>query len=113
MCEDAGNIICILDALDECEERGRIQLLEALNKLYNIESPKFSLEILVTSRSYARIHQELQTLEERHPTIHLSGEDQISREIDISIRARLKDITRIHRLTEDEESTLIDELTKP
>ncbi|CAH0038737.1 unnamed protein product [Clonostachys rhizophaga] len=105
-----------LDALDECEERGRIQLLEALNKLYNTESPKFSLKILVTSRPYALIHQELQTLEERHPTIHLSGEDQveqISREIDISIRARLKDITRIHRLTEEEESTLMDELTKP
>lgn len=56
MCEDAGNIICILDALDECEEKGRIQLLEALNKLYNTESPKFSLKILVTSRPYALIH---------------------------------------------------------
>ncbi|CAG9990453.1 unnamed protein product [Clonostachys byssicola] len=116
MCEGAGNTICILDALDECEERGRIQLLKALNKLYNIESPKFSLKILVTSRPYALIHRELQILVDRHPNIHLSGEDQveqISREIAITIRARLKDITRIHRLTKGEESTLIQELTKP
>ncbi|VUC21709.1 unnamed protein product [Clonostachys rosea] len=116
MCENAGKIICILDALDECEEKGRVQLLEALNKLYNTGSSKFSLKILVTSRPYALIQQELRTLEERHPTIHLSGEDQveqISREIDITIRARLKDIKRRHQLTDEEESDLVEALTRP
>jgi ankyrin repeat domain-containing protein 50 len=31
---NAGEIICILDALDECEDKGQSQIVEALCKLY-------------------------------------------------------------------------------
>jgi hypothetical protein len=89
-----GEVICIVDALDECEERGRIQLLKALSKFYSAETGKPPLKFLITSRPYSNIHQQLISLETEQPTIHLSGEDQveadmISREVDLVIEAQL------------------------
>ncbi|KAI0441365.1 hypothetical protein F4803DRAFT_419066 [Xylaria telfairii] len=93
--ENAGKIICLLDALDECEENGRFRLAQALNKLYKIESSGSVLKFLITSRPYASIQREFQTLENERPTIHLQGEnqtevDKISQEINVVIKHKVE-----------------------
>ncbi|KAH8204199.1 hypothetical protein TruAng_001619 [Truncatella angustata] len=81
--DGSGEVVCILDGLDECEAKGQLELF------------------LVTSRPYAYIQREFQILEDSQPTIHLSGENQeevekISREIDIVIEARLNELSATH-----------------
>jgi hypothetical protein len=92
--ENAGEIICLLDAIDECEDRGRSQLAQALCKLYGTGN-NCNLKFLLTSRPYGEIRRGFQPLEiPGLPVIHLSGESdvemvKISREIDVFIEARV------------------------
>ena len=85
--QEAGEILCILDALDECEEGGRKQLIDALNEFRtSIKVTHGRLKILVTSRPYTHIEQRFEDL----TTIKLAGEDEsekIGKEIDLVIRA--------------------------
>jgi hypothetical protein len=95
--QDAGEIICILDALDECEDEGRTQLIDALSNFYETRATNSILKFLLTSQPYVHIQQEFQRLKNRFPTIHLSGEDEvevekISQEINVSIKSRVVDI---------------------
>jgi ankyrin repeat domain-containing protein 50 len=94
--KNAGEIICLLDAIDECEDQGRSQLAQALCKLYGTRN-NFNLKFLLTSRPYGGIRRGFQPLEiPGLPVIHLSGESDIemmiSREIDVFIKARVQDI---------------------
>jgi len=114
---DAGEIICILDALDECKDEGRAQIAEALRELYGTRTRKFVLKFLLTSRPYVHIQRDFQSLENRLPTIHLSGEselelEKISREINLFIKSRVKDIGANLQLLPDEQKLLQDELTR-
>jgi ankyrin repeat domain-containing protein 50 len=95
---EAGEIICILDALDECEESGRIQLINSLTDLYcNATGNRgdATLKFLVTSRPYYNIERSFAELTSKFPTIRLAGEgesESIKREIDIVIKARVQKI---------------------
>jgi ankyrin repeat protein/GPI inositol-deacylase-like protein len=115
--KNAGEIICIFDAIDECEDRGRSQLTQALCKLYGARRD-FSLKFLVTSRPYGGIRRGFQPLEiPELPVIHLSGEsdverEKISREIDIFINARVKNIGAQLKLTNDQQELLLQELMR-
>ncbi|KAI9678400.1 MAG: hypothetical protein M1822_008046 [Bathelium mastoideum] len=104
---DAGDIICVLDALDECKEDSRVQLIQAVCELYAVDSPKSNLRFLLTSRPYGNIQEEFLEIEDRWPSIHLNGENEtesqkISREIDIVVKSRVRDIGRKKRLRPDE-----------
>ncbi|KAL9076312.1 MAG: hypothetical protein Q9161_001028 [Pseudevernia consocians] len=85
--QEAGEVLCILDALDECKEGGRKQLIDALNKFHaSIKPTDGRLKILVTSRPYIHIEHRF----DDSTTIRLAGEDeseQIGKEIDLVIRA--------------------------
>jgi ankyrin repeat domain-containing protein 50 len=113
--EKAGEIVCLLDAIDECENHGRSQLAQALCKLYGTRS-NFNLKFLLTSRPYGGIRRGFQPLEiPGLPVIHLSGESdveskKISQEIDIFIRARVHDIGARLKLTNDEQDLLLRQL---
>ena len=113
--KSAGEITCILDAIDECEDHGRSQLMQALCKLYGTRS-NFNLKFLVTSRPYGGIQRGFQPLKiPGLPVIHLSGEsdvemDKISREIDVFINARVKNISAYLKLRNDEQELLLQEL---
>ncbi|OCK88373.1 uncharacterized protein K441DRAFT_589048, partial [Cenococcum geophilum 1.58] len=114
---NAGEIICILDALDECKDKGRAQIAEALRELYGTRTRKFALKFLLTSRPYIHIQRYFQSLEDRLPTIRLSGEsevelEKISREINVFIKSRIKDIGANLQLLPDEQKLLQDELTR-
>jgi ankyrin repeat protein len=110
--KNAGEIICLLDAFDECEGQGRSQLAQKLCELYG--TPKdFNLKFLLTSRPWGEIRQGFQPLKiPRLPMIHLSGEGdeemkKISREIDVFIKARVQDIGTRLKLTHEERKLLL------
>jgi ankyrin repeat domain-containing protein 50 len=52
--KNAGEIICLLDAIDKCKDYGRSQLIKALCKLYGIKRD-FNLKFLLTSQPYGDI----------------------------------------------------------
>ncbi|KAL6228936.1 hypothetical protein BDW75DRAFT_235566 [Aspergillus navahoensis] len=112
----AGEIICVLDALDECQDRDRHQLIRAVKDFYVGPYKKSKLKFLITSRPYDHIRRGFWELEAKLPTIHLSGDgeeeaQQISREIDLVIRKRVDVISEQRFLEEDERSMLTKQLT--
>ncbi|KAL7903129.1 ankyrin repeat-containing domain protein [Trichoderma sp. SZMC 28014] len=114
--QGAGEIICILDAIDECDEKGS-QLTQELCKLYGAAND-CHLKFLLTSRPYGRIYRGFRPLEiPGLPVIHLSGESdtesqKISQEIDIFIRFKVQDIGKRLKLQEEERNLLLKELMK-
>ncbi|KAF3931908.1 hypothetical protein ABW20_dc0100432 [Dactylellina cionopaga] len=115
--KNGGEIVCIFDAIDECEDTGRTQLAQALCKLYNTRM-SLNLKFLLTSRPYGGIRQSFLPLEiPGLPVIHLSGEsdvevEKISLEIDIFIKARVQNIGIRLKLERDEQELLLQELTR-
>ncbi|RYP32081.1 hypothetical protein DL768_011152 [Monosporascus sp. mg162] len=115
--ENAGEIVCLLDAIDECEAQGRSQLDLALRKLYETRR-SFNLKFLLTSRPYGEIYRDFQPIMVLGlPVIHLSGEsdeevEKISREIDIFIKARVQDIGAQLKLTHKQQDLLLRELMR-
>jgi hypothetical protein len=110
-------IICIFDALDECEVSGRHQLIEAIRRFYSGTMTRPVLKLLLTSRPYLDIKRGFYPLERELPTIHLSGEneeevDKISREIDLVIGSRVADISGRLELLQEEQRVLREELTR-
>ncbi|KAM0183487.1 hypothetical protein ACHAPC_006489 [Botrytis cinerea] len=98
--EAAGEIICILDALDECEEKhgsGRYMLIEKFQKFHHdyietTNSRNTCFKILVTSRPYIDIERRFKSLTGRYSTIRLSGDEEsvkISKEIDLVIEEKV------------------------
>jgi len=91
---EAGKIICVLDALDECKASERVNLVERLNELYQHTTDngheKSALKILVTSRPYETIENIFDP-----STIRLAGEeesDAIRQEIDLVIKDKVPTI---------------------
>lgn len=88
-----GRIICILDALDECEESQQGILIEKLKRFCSsVGHGDKQLRFLVTSRPYRKIRMEFHSLVRGVPTIHLSGDnetDSIKSEIDLVIRSEV------------------------
>ncbi|KAK7995064.1 hypothetical protein PG990_013837 [Apiospora arundinis] len=100
-----GEIICILDALDECVEHK--SLAAGLTQLFSQENGASTLNFLVTSRPYRNIGRGFQDLEDSQPTIHLSGDnpdevDKIAQEINLVIDRRIEELSKIHHLSMDE-----------
>ncbi|UKZ68657.1 uncharacterized protein TrAtP1_009679 [Trichoderma atroviride] len=118
--KNAGEIVCLLDAIDECEDQsgqGRCELLKALCTLYGTEARKLSnIKFLLTSRPYVGIHRGLQPIQlPELPVIRLSGESEeeikkISLEIKIYINARVKDVGERLRLSQAECDLLLQKL---
>ena len=87
---EANEILCVLDALDECEEHEKKILINAVNRFYSsVGENKYNgrLKFLITSRPYYDIEQQFDNL-----IIRLAGEDEtelIKQEIDLVIRDRV------------------------
>ena len=110
---EAGEVICILDALDECEVSGRYTLINALNTFYKTTSSAGSqsqLKFLVTSRPYYDIERRFAELAEGFPMIRLQGEKEseaISREINIVIKWKVSEL-RLRLNLDDSETSLLE-----
>ena len=87
---EVNEILCVLDALDECEEHEKKILINAVNRFYSsVGENKYNgrLKFLITSRPYYDIEQQFDNL-----IIRLAGEDEtelIKQEIDLVIRDRV------------------------
>ncbi|KAH7029512.1 ankyrin repeat-containing domain protein [Microdochium trichocladiopsis] len=99
------NIVCILDALDECSN---FKLLaNTLTDSFAGDGGPSNLKFILTSRPYESIRNALATL----PKIHLSGEseeevDQIAEEIGVVIEQRIRQLATLRRLTDSQEQSL-------
>ncbi|KAF3942014.1 hypothetical protein ABW19_dt0208144 [Dactylella cylindrospora] len=106
---NSGQIICVLDALDECEEESRYKLIALLKRFYLKPSLKTNLKFLITSRRYSDIERHFRGLTSLCQEVHLAGEeesDAISQEIDIVIRSRVRELARDKNLPVDIAVTL-------
>ncbi|KAL4782361.1 ankyrin repeat protein [Aspergillus varians] len=114
--KNAGEVICLFDALDECQDDDRTKLIQAIESLFLNKLGKRNLKFLMTSRPYDHIRRDFFRLEKNLPTIHLSGEneentDKISGEIDLVIKERVRDTAERNSLQLDESNFIIDQLT--
>ena len=89
---EAGEIVCILDALDECEKNARDKLLSSLvdfySRMQNSKESNVRLKFLITSRPYYEIESKLFRLKDSANYARLDSEtesDKISREINLVI----------------------------
>jgi hypothetical protein len=95
--EDAGEIICVLDALDECEKRK--EMIDALVQYYaepKRQSRSLSrLKFLITSRPYDDLEEGFKNISKLGTYMHFGGDDKsdaISTEINLVIDAKLQQI---------------------
>jgi hypothetical protein len=96
---DSGQIICVLDALDECKDDSRLELVNVLKEFYSQSarlSTKISrLKFIITSRPY----DDLENSFKRFPEavyLRFDGDEkseEIRKEIDLVIDARVPGIT--------------------
>ena len=98
---EAGEIICIIDALDECEKDSRSQLLEKLVSFFaHIEAHKgssYKIKFLVTSRPYDDLEERFRSLSGVSTYLHFDGDDKsqrIGQEINLVIDHEMPRIAR-------------------
>ncbi|KAF3185555.1 hypothetical protein TWF788_004377 [Orbilia oligospora] len=125
---NANEIVCVLDALDECNSSDRSQLITKLKELYG-KATDLNLKFLVTSRPTRDIVHALRPVREvlheatgQQPLeapesllIHLNGDgdeekEKIAREINTFIDARVHEISTKLRLGDNERNLLSERL---
>ena len=99
--DEAGEIVCILDALDECGESSRNDLINLLSQFYRTSIlGRTKLRFFITSRPYASIERRFGSMIRDVPEINLRGEDElenIRREIDLVIDFHVPRISHAQR----------------
>ncbi|KAI9794399.1 MAG: hypothetical protein M1816_005468 [Peltula sp. TS41687] len=90
-----GNVICVVDGLEECEASGRDFLIKSLVRFYKeVEGQKTdrnSLKLIITSRPYDSVER----LFRKHPIIRLKAEDEtgaISLDIERVVKAKVDEL---------------------
>ncbi|KAB8234140.1 uncharacterized protein BDW43DRAFT_64210 [Aspergillus alliaceus] len=98
---DAGEIVCVLDALDECNADGRRQLIEKLKGFYcqprRPSNALSKLKFLITSRPYDDLEVSFKKLSDTTAYLRFDGDEksgQISNEINLVIDDRMDEIAR-------------------
>jgi hypothetical protein len=103
---DCGNVVCIIDALDECEELSRSPLLESLVRLFSksTDTEMSFLKAIVTSRPYPVIERKLDPLQKFYfgkSRLRVEDEtDSIIDDIERVVRARVKTIGSMKTVAE-------------
>ncbi|KAF8849192.1 hypothetical protein BDZ45DRAFT_554699, partial [Acephala macrosclerotiorum] len=113
----AGEMICILDALDECREGELESFLPILCRFYQdvLFPAKRNLKFLSTSRPYYGIERHFTKINHETPTIRLAGEEEtekISHEINLVIEHNLTNLEADMRLNPATITSLRKEFTK-
>ncbi|KAK1775474.1 putative ankyrin repeat protein [Copromyces sp. CBS 386.78] len=115
--KDAGPIILVLDAMDECIEIECRDLLRRVSNLFRSNWPYSSgpgrLKILLTSRPYDHIVDEFHALTNWLPYVRIPGEassDMISEEINHVIRVRVEQFASKQKLRPNVKEALQDQL---
>ena len=114
----AGDIVCVLDALDECNDQERPKLIECLENvnLGQGTSPSISrLKFLVTSRPYFGIQRGFFQSLEASNNIELAGNAEsssIKKEIDLVIEYKVAKLKRELCLSQEVTDHLRERLLK-
>jgi ankyrin repeat protein len=94
----SGKIICVFDALDECQNQDQKRLIQKLQEYHLQSHPSGErnwLKFLVTSRPYDDIQDNFRSVTKSFPHIHLRGEvenDQIHKEINLVVKVKVADL---------------------
>ena len=111
---DVREVICILDALDECQPNERNELIEAINEFYRTprnQAPCL-LKFFLTTRPYKDIQFQFSyAWEDRLPEIRLAGEEDdvandIAEEIKIVVDKRIDQICNTFHLTKQKRNLM-------
>ncbi|EON96144.1 putative ankyrin repeat domain-containing protein [Phaeoacremonium minimum UCRPA7] len=101
----AGEVIWVLDALDECIHGDLAIIAQMMNEYFNdARSNKSKLKIILTSRPYDDVTFKFEGLAESFPTIRIHGEDEwavasITREINAVIEYRVDKLAKEKKLS--------------
>ena len=110
-----GEVVWILDALDECTESERERLLECLTEIYSSEAyqnnKNIKLKTLITSRQYHDIEMRFRRLRGLAGYIQLDGDEkshEIRQEINLVIEYAVPRVAS--SLSEDDQEKVIEHL---
>lgn len=97
--EGCGDLICVFDGLDECNERSRKELVTKLSDFYlqDDKCKSHRLKVLITSRPYDDIEALMRQFSQHAAYMRLDGgdkTDQISEEINLVIDAKVDEFAR-------------------
>ena len=109
--QTAGEILCVLDTLDECEENGRETFIKSLNAFSSTMKDKTGrLKFIVTGRPYYHIEEGFSDR-----IIRLAGENEtkpIQRDIDLVVEHRVPRIAQQLKLDSTTQNVLRTRLLK-
>ncbi|OQD61627.1 hypothetical protein PENPOL_c016G03170 [Penicillium polonicum] len=97
---ELGEVVCVLDALDECKSDSMRQFLRNLKEFYStpqLPSSTSKLKFLVTSRPYDSLEASFEDFPHTTAFLHFDGDDksaEISNDIDLVIDAKLQKVAR-------------------
>ena len=104
----AGQVLCILDGLDECKLEESMDLIKVTSEFYHSSSQgrlaQSCLKILITSRPYENIERQFGKYVVNLPHIRVAGElrnETIGAEIDIVCRAQIPLLAAELKLTDN------------
>ena len=110
-------VICVIDALDECRDNDRRQLINFLCRLHANSSARSQnhavLKFVVTSRPYNNVERWFSNVSQHFPQIQLRGEDEdesINNEINLVIKHHVHDLVQRFNLSERSKDRLLDVL---
>ncbi|KAF4335972.1 ankyrin repeat-containing protein, partial [Fusarium beomiforme] len=97
----AGPVIMVLDALDECAESEFADLMRNVESQFRSDQLGYGkLKYLLTCRPYDQILSKFRVLLDTFPNIHIPGEEEsetISQEVNYVIRHRINQLAREKR----------------
>ncbi|KAK6829838.1 ankyrin repeat protein [Apiospora arundinis] len=107
MTDVCGDVVCVLDALDECDVEEREHLLDNINALIstrNSHPDVTGVKFLLTTRGYPQIMEHFGVMDSR--VLHLAGEgkdeiDRIQDEITKVADCRLEGLVKRKKLDDD------------
>ena len=98
----AGSLVFVLDALDECSESDLEDLVRMIRNIFLDKKREHAgVKFLLTSRPYEKIVSEFHELTDDFPCLRIPGEEEsesISKEINSVIAHRVKKLAREKRL---------------
>jgi ankyrin repeat protein len=111
----AGSVIIVLDALDECAESEFEDLMRKIeSQSRGSQSSNSRLRYLLTSRPYEQVVAKFRGLLKAFPRIHIPGEEEseaISQEVNLVIRYRVELLAGEIRLPDEVRDDLATHLT--
>ncbi|KAL7815157.1 hypothetical protein V8C26DRAFT_402587 [Trichoderma gracile] len=96
--ETFTSTVCILDALDECQEKDQSKLIDILTSFYNRShsvTRRNPLKFMVTSRHYIEVQVRFRPATRTFPQIHIRGEEEnekIHEEINLIVKIRVEEL---------------------